>query len=127
VIKRRRLAAAAGVGPQVVVTWRRPVPGGEGDEADYGASIGQRSRHGWRRVFAYRVPAFTMRSAYGLELELGDFTGDGHDDVLFVEQGTGTAAARFYRAVATVRGTTRELFLRRTLSTTARSTSAMAT
>jgi hypothetical protein len=53
-----------------------------------------------------------MRSAYGLELELGDFTGDGHDDVLFVEQGTGTAAARFYRAVATVRGTTRELFLR---------------
>jgi hypothetical protein len=112
-IERRRLTAEAGIGPQIVVTWKRPIPGGEGDAAEYGASIGQLGTQGWRRVFAFRIPAFTRASAFGLDLKIGDFTDDGHDDVLFVEQRTGTAGAQFYRAVATVAGATRELFSRR--------------
>ena len=101
----RRLAPAGGAPEQRLVIWSRELRTPRGTVHRQGYWIWERVGS-WRRVYGREL-------AYGLltEAEVGDVTGDGHDDVL-VQSTMGTGACGPRRLVAYAGGRTRELFSR---------------
>ena len=101
----RRLAPAAGAPEQRLVIWSRDLRTRRGTVHEQGYWIWERNRV-WRRVYGREL-------AFGLDTraEVGDVTGDGHDDVL-LESTMGTGACGPRRLVAYAGGRTRELFSR---------------
>ena len=101
----RRLPPAAGAPEQRLVLWSRELRTKRGPVHEQGYWIWERKR-GWLRVYSREL-------AYGLHTaaEVGDVTGDGHDDVL-LESTMGTGACGPRRLVAYAGGRTRELFSR---------------
>jgi hypothetical protein len=102
----RRLPAAAGIPPQLLVTERRPDPraSNSNDIATQWVLVSQRTREGWRTVYerGFDWAGF-------LRVWTGDLTGDDHADVLVAsEEGSGGCGAHV--AIATVRGRTSEIF-----------------
>jgi hypothetical protein len=99
VLRKLALPAKAGIPEQRVVTWQL---GGKPEEAGsgfYGVSIWE----GRRQLYAHRAP----KGAVNLSVETGDFTGDGHDDVLvFDDLGRGICV---YRALTTGAGSVRQV------------------
>ena len=92
------LPGAAGIPEQKVVTWR--IGGQSEDPASglYGVSVWQ----GGSELYSRRARAGTM----DVRVETRDFTRDGHDDLLVVEDRGG---CRVYRTLAIARGSVREV------------------
>ena len=100
---------------QVLVQWER----GFGDEPPYrefGLTLWayepQRSKgYPWQPVWALRRSEF-RQGAEGLRTRLGDFTGDGHDDLLVFVDTDGTAGCGRYLAVVDRRQAARTVLQR---------------
>ena len=93
VLRNQTLPTMGGIPDQRVVTWHL---GGKPEEASsgfYGVSIWQ----GGRQLYAHRA----RTGAIDLSVETGDFTGDGHDDVLVFDDTGGSGGCGVYRALAT--------------------------
>jgi hypothetical protein len=103
----KRLAATRGEPAQIVVDWSRHVRrAGRSKELEQGLIVWQRDATGWQVSYRHRYPDGLTR-----ELEFGDVTGDGHDDILLTEaQGTGYCGPRLI--LGTVAGKVEQIFRR---------------
>jgi FG-GAP repeat len=96
------LEAANGLRPEVAVTWRRdftarhPFP-------DFGLVVWERVRGlvaVWRRSYAWSIETTKLTEINGIRVSVGDFTGDGHPDLLLAEDTDGSAGGASYVAIA---------------------------
>jgi hypothetical protein len=103
IVSRATLPATATVPSQTVVVWARPL-------ADDPAvkRFGVRLWQGRTIVYEHRSPVNTESA----EFEAGDFTGDGHDDLLVFDNTDGSGGCGVYRALATSPGSVRQVSLR---------------
>jgi hypothetical protein len=103
IVSRARLPATSTIPAQTVVVWSRPL-------ADDPAvkRFGVEIRQAGARVYAHRSPVNTLSVAF----ETGDFTGDGHDDVLVFDNTDGSGGCGVYRALATSPGAVRQVAVR---------------
>jgi hypothetical protein len=93
VLAQRILPPSAEIPVQHVITWR--LGGQPEDPASgfYGVTISQQGRE----LYGHRARAGTL----GVHVETGDFTGDGHADVLVFEDTGGSGGCGVYRALTT--------------------------
>ena len=113
-VGRVTLPEAGDLPDQVAVTYRI---GNDPFTAEHGFAVWQRFEDApfWSVVHAF-VDA-PQAGVLGIELQVGDVTGDGHDDVLTFEQTGGTGACGRWRVVAATQNGTDRLFQRRTCDT----------
>ncbi|MGZ8605286.1 MAG: hypothetical protein ACXWX9_11115 [Actinomycetota bacterium] len=126
------LADADLVPPDALITDRVSLPaaGGVLDQVAVAYTIGEdpfAAEHGlavWQR-FA-EAPAWSVvlvfvdapdEGVLGIDLQTGDVTGDGHDDVLAFEQTGGSGACGRWRVLAAAGGTIAQVFSKRTCDT----------
>ena len=106
----RVVPAAAGIPPEIVVTWDEEV-------GLRGLAVWQRHRGfvgRWRRIYLRRRGDESPFQRF--ETTTGDVTGDGHQDVLVFEDEDGSGGWGTYRLLAVVSGTMRQLYVRRASS-----------
>jgi hypothetical protein len=113
-VDRVTLPQAGGVPDQVAVTYRT---GNDPFAAEHGFAVWQRFDEApfWSVVHAFVDSP--DQGVLGIALQVGDVTGDGHDDVLAFEQTGGTGACGRWRVIAWNHGETDRLFQRRTCDT----------
>jgi hypothetical protein len=106
----RVVPAAAGIPPEIVVTW-------DDDRGLHGLAVWQR-RPGlvgdWSRIFTRRREDVAPFQRF--ETTVGDVTGDGHQDLLVFEDEDGSGGWGTYRLLAVVSGAMRQLYVRRASS-----------
>jgi hypothetical protein len=96
---------AAGIPPEIVLTW-------DDDLGLHGLSVWQRARApfaDWRRIYLLRRDESLVEK---LTATFGDATGDGHDDVLVFQDQDGSGGWGTYRLLAVVAGRMRQLYVR---------------
>ena len=100
VLDARYIRPSKGFRPEIVVTWMRdwttsPFP-------EYGLIVWERVRGivaNWRRSYAWEAQTSKSTDVEGVKVSLGDFTGDGHADILLKEDLDGSAGNAYYRAI----------------------------
>jgi hypothetical protein len=114
---RRTVPASANVPDQIVVTWSQ---GSDPFRQAHGLAIWQRfpEAPAWSVVYSFVDEA--AAGVLGVRTQLGDLTGDGHDDVLSLESLGGSGACGVWRVIAAHEGVTGEVFRRRTCDTQVR-------
>jgi hypothetical protein len=106
----RVVPAAAGIPPEIVVTWTEGV-------GLRGLAVWQRHRGfvgQWRRIYLRRRGDNSPFQKF--KTTIGDVTGDRHQDVLVFEDEDGSGGWGTYRLLAVVSGTMRQLYVRRASS-----------
>jgi hypothetical protein len=103
----KHLAASGGAPAQIVVDWSRNVRRpGRAQSLEQGLIVWQRDPTGWDVAYRHNYPNGLTR-----ELDFGDVTGDGHEDILLIEaRGSGYCGPR--QVLATVDGRVERLFRR---------------
>ena len=91
IVSRRTLPATATTPSQTVVVWARPLA----DDPTV-KRFGVRIWQGKTIVYEHRSPVNTESASF----EAGDFTGDGHDDLLVFDNTDGSGGCGVYRALA---------------------------
>ena len=107
----RFVPAAAGIPPEIVVTWDEDF-GSRRPYALRGLSVWQRDRGfvaDWHRIYVLRRDGPLLE---GLTATVGDATADGHDDVLVFQDLDGSGGWGVYRLLAVVAGKMRQLYVR---------------
>ena len=101
------VTAAAGVLDQIIVTWSE---GSDPFRQTHGLAIWQRfpDAPAWSVVYSFVDRA--SAGVLGIRVELGDLTGDGHEDVLSLESLGGSGACGVWRVIATQDGITNEIY-----------------
>jgi hypothetical protein len=114
VLDARYIAPSRGFRPEIVVTWRRdwrndPFP-------EFGLMVWERAPGNvadWHRAYAWAVETSKNTEVQRIAVSLGDFTRDGHDDILLTEDLDGSAGNADYRAIALLPSSGTELWSRR--------------
>lgn len=111
---RDTVAGAAGALDQIVVTWSE---GSDPLRQAHGLAIWQRfpDAPAWSVVYSFVDKA--SAGVLGVRVELGDLTGDGHEDVLSLESLGGSGACGVWRVIATQEGITSEIYGQQTCDT----------
>jgi len=105
---------AAGVLDQIVVTWSS---GTDPFRQEHGLAVWQRfpDRPSWSVVHAFLDDV--GRGVFGIRVQIGDLSGDGHEDVLSFEDRGGSGGCGVWRLAASGAVGVTELYRRHTCDT----------
>jgi hypothetical protein len=111
---RIELPAAGTVPDQVAVAY---VVGEDPFAAEHGVAVWQRfpDEPAWSVVYAFADPP--EEGVLGIRLNSGDLTGDGHDELLVLEERGGTGACGTWTVVSGTGADTSSIFTRETCDT----------
>jgi hypothetical protein len=98
---------------QVALVWTRAIRDGEA-WAEFDLSIWQQDKARWHRLYHRRLAGTKEMGIDDVRLRTTDFTLDGRDDLLVIEDHNGSAGAYVYRVVTTHGGSARQIEARST-------------